>query len=317
VLVAGQGGVVLVGSYMPIHLAPIFRRRFIARSAVLGASLACLPRLLAGSAKINPHLLALFSDIHVAADRALKVRNVNMTDHFVQARQQLLSLPETPGNFFINGDCAYNSGLPEDYALVAELLEPIRIAQMPVHLSIGNHDHRERFWSAFQEEKLAAHPVKERQTSLLQLEQANVFILDSLDKTLATPGLLGEEQLKWLGEALDAHRSKPAIVMVHHNPGVTGGNMGLKDTLNFLEVIRPRKQVKAYIFGHTHSWHVEPDSSGIHFINLPAVSYVFKEGDPSGWVLATLGKKGMQLELRCIDPATKGNGDKIDLKLRA
>ena len=40
----------------------------------------------------------------------------------------------------------------------------------------------------------------------------------------------------------------------------------------------------AYIYGHTHNWKVESDTSGIHLINLPPVSYVFREGEPSGWV---------------------------------
>ena len=43
--------------------------------------------------------------------------------------------------------------------------------------------------------------------------------------------------------------------MVHHNPGV-GANIGLKDTSAFLDVIRPRKQVKAYVYGHTHTWKI-------------------------------------------------------------
>jgi len=66
---------------------------------------------------------------------------------------------------------------------------------------------------------------------------------------------------------LDANSKKPALVLVHHNPGLTG-NLGLKDTAAFLEIIRPRRQVKAYIYGHTHTWRVEKDSSGIHLINL-------------------------------------------------
>lgn len=316
-LVAAGAADYLLKDSMPIHLAPISRRQFLARSVAAGAGLLSAPELLAKGKPADPNLWALFSDVHIAADRELAVRKVNMTRHLAVAGSQLIATPSIPAGLFINGDCAYNSGLPDDYAVLAELLEPIRIGQIPVHLSVGNHDNREEFWKAFQDEKTAAHPVVDRQVSLLKTPRVNWFLLDSLEKTLSTPGLLGEEQLKWLARALDENSSKPAIVMVHHNPGLEGGNMGLKDTLRFLEIIRPRKQVKAYIYGHTHSWQIAQDTSGIHFINLPAVSYVFKEGDPSGWVLATVGKKGMQLELRCIDPADKRNGQKVDLKWRA
>lgn len=92
--------------------------------------------------------------------------------------------------------------------------------------------------------------------------------------------------------------------------------MGLKDTLALLEVIRPRKQVKAYIFGHTHHWNVEQDSSGIHLINLPPVGYVFREVEPSGWVHAQLEKSAMRLEFHSIDPKHKANGQVLELAWR-
>jgi len=239
-----------------------------------------------------------------------------MVEHFEKVSLELMAFPELPAGVFINGDCAFNSGEPGDYATVAELLAPLRKEGMPIHLALGNHDQREHFWQAFQSEQTAKRPVADRQASLLKTPRANWFILDSLEKTMSTPGLLGPEQLEWLAKTLDDNPKKPAIVLVHHNPGLSG-NMGLKDTQSFLEIIRPRKQVKAYIYGHTHAWRVEEDVSGIHLINLPPVAYVFQEGQPSGWVHMILGKKGMNLELRCLDTTHKNHGQKVDLKWRA
>ena len=99
--------------------------------------------------------------------------------------------------------------------------------------------------------------------------------------------------------------------------GTTAKRSDLKDSEAFLNIIRPRKQVKAYIYGHTHSWHVEQDPSGIHLINLPALGYVFRPEDPSGWVLATLKRRGMRLELRSMDPAHRAHGQVVELKWRA
>ena len=81
-------------------------------------------------------------------------------------------------------------------------------------------------------------------------------------------------------------------------------------------VIRPRRQVKAYIYGHTHTWRAEKDSSDIHLINLPPVAYVFREGEPSGWVRAILQSDSMRLELRCLDIEHKAHGQIVDLKWR-
>jgi predicted phosphodiesterase len=159
--------------------------------------------------------------------------------------------------------------------------------------------------------------LADKQAALLRTKRANWFVLDSLETTLAVPGLLGQEQLDWLAKTLDANPSVPALIMIHHNPGKVGNVSGLKDTDALFDVIRPRKQVKAYIFGHTHHWSVSQDASGIHLINLPPVSYLFKAGDPFGWVHATLKKSNMRLELRCLDQAHKEHGKVVDLKWRA
>ena len=301
---------------MPIHLPAISRRQFLLRSLAGGTALALSPSLFAAAKRSDPNSWALLADPHIAADRGLVMRGVNMTDHFRSVSGELLALPKRPAGVFILGDCAYNSGQVGDYRQVVGLLDPIRAARMPVHLTVGNHDDRQHFWDALPEEKSAQRPVADRQVALLRTPLANWFVLDSLEKTLSTPGLLGPEQLGWLARTLDANADKPALVLIHHNPGFSG-NIGLKDTAALFDVLRPRKQVKAYIFGHTHAWNVGQDDSGIHLINLPPVGYVFSPGLPEGWVHATLERNGIQLELRCVDHTHKSHGQIAKLQWRA
>jgi len=301
---------------MPVHLRPISRREFLARSLIGAAGLAAGPASFAASKSADKDSWALLSDIHLAADRNLVARGVNMTEHFLTASKELLALPRRPAGVFILGDCAYNSGESGDYGVVSDLLDTIRADRMPVHLALGNHDNRQRFWQAFAAEKAAKRPLADRQASLLRTPRANWFVLDSLEQTATTPGSLGPAQLDWLAQALDANKRKPAVVMVHHNLTADVG-FGLKDTAAFLDVMRPRPQVKACIYGHTHTWKVEQDPSGIHLVNLPAVAYVFHPGDPSGWVHGRLGPEGMELELRCIDQTHKNHGQVVKLAWRA
>src|ERR1039457_1670409 len=197
---------------MPIQLPAISRRQFLIRSLASGAALALSPSLLAAAKRTDPNFWALLSDTHLAADRGLMARGINMTDHFTSVSRELLALPKRPAGVFIAGDCAYNSGQTADYRHVADLLKPIRQAQMPVHLALGNHDNRERFWQSMPEEKAAKRPLADRQVALLRGPRANWFVLDSLEETLSTPGLLGQAQLDWLAGALDANGSKPALV---------------------------------------------------------------------------------------------------------
>jgi hypothetical protein len=302
---------------MPISLAPLSRRQFLARSLAAGAACVLGPELHAEQKATDPNAFALLSDTHLAADRSKIGRGINMADHFVAVSREVRAWPRRPAGVFINGDCAFHSGETADYALLAEFLEPIRGDQMPVHLLLGNHDNRARFWDALQSEKAAKRPVADKQAALLKTPHANWLILDSLETTLSTPGLLGSGQLEWLGKALDENADQPALIMIHHNPGITGGNIGLKDTAALFEVLRPRKQVKAYFFGHTHHWEITRDESGIHLINLPPVSYLFHEGDPAGWVMANIEEKGMRLELRCLDSSHKAHGQVLNLDWRA
>src|ERR1017187_1874947 len=95
---------------MPIHLPAISRRQFLIRSLASGAALAFSPNLLAAAKSTDPNFWALLSDTHLAADRGLMARGINMTDHFTSVSRELLALPKRPAGVFITGDCAYNSG---------------------------------------------------------------------------------------------------------------------------------------------------------------------------------------------------------------
>ena len=131
---------------------------------------------------------------------------------------------------------------------------------------------------------------------------ANWFLLDSLDVPNTAPGEYGLAQLDWLERELAAHPEKPAIIVGHHNLQIPGSTTGLKDSTAFEEIFARHRQVKAYIYGHTHNWHVETHASGVQLVNLPPTGYVFKAGRPSGLVRCTLERGGAEFELRSLDP---------------
>ena len=301
---------------VPIHLPPFSRRSFLKRSLLTGAGLMLAPAAFAALRRVDRNSWALLADAHIAADPAKVARDINMTEHFTTVAKELLALPHRPAGVFVVGDCAFNSGELGDYAQFTRLLDPLRGGGLPLHLALGNHDQRENFRTAFHEYKSAARPAMDKQVSLVKAANVNWFILDSLEKTLATPGALGESQLDWLAKSLDANKRKPAVILVHHNPGTQGNISGLKDTDALLEIICPRRQVKAWIYGHTHTWRIEADPSGIHLVNLPPVAYLFRPGDPAGWVQATTRRDGLKLELRCLDSAHKNHAQVVELEWR-
>src|SRR5205814_2598957 len=144
-------------------------------------------------------------------------------------------------------------------------------------------------------------------------------VLDSYDPKNMVGGLLGGPQLKWLAAALDARKDKPAVVFVHHNlqfePDKSGKFGGLADSVELWPVLRDRPQVKAYVFGHTHTWRLAV-RDGVHLINLPAVGYPFAKGEVTGWVDVRLSPGGAELVVRSIDPKHPKHGEKVELAWR-
>jgi 3',5'-cyclic AMP phosphodiesterase CpdA len=300
---------------MPITLPPLSRRKFLATSLATGAGLLLRP-VYSQAAQADPHRLALLSDVHIDADRAASEWGVVMFEHLHKTVAEVVGLEAKPQSVLINGDCAHMQGRSEDYKVLIELLAPLREAGMPIHLSMGNHDNRENLWSTIPRAQSHEGKLADRQIAIVELERANLFLLDSLQKTNFTPGALGDEQVKWLSEALDARMEKPAIIFVHHQPDESPLTNGLTDTKALMHVLAPRKQVKAMFFGHTHIWDVR-SRSGIHCVNLPAVAYPFQKQQPTGWVDAHIREDGINLELRCVDTTHPKHGQRVQLTWRA
>jgi hypothetical protein len=325
---------------MPVYLPPISRRRFL-KGALAASALALGGGCATRKSAADGRTWALLSDIHIAADPNVIYSNVNMTRNLQTVAEEVVAWPEPVSGVLVNGDLAFSMGEVADYQAVLGLLRPMREQGMPIHLSLGNHDHRERFWTTLPEEKSMDAKLPERQTAIVRTQYANWFVLDSLIQTHETPGLLGTAQRAWLARALDENTDKPALVAIHHNPTLGGATgrlveksaemMGvlrplesligaggsLEDSAELMEILRPRRHVKAYFFGHTHRWGVDHDESGLCLINFPPVAYVFDKGRPSGWVHATLQPEGARLELRCLDRTHKDHGQVVNLAWRA
>ena len=124
----------------------------------------------------DKNTFALFSDTHVAADAALKHSNVNMADNLAACVRDLAAWPVKPATVIVNGDLAFESGQPGDYATFGKLIEPVR-ALAPIHLSIGNHDERENFWHAFPHDATKLKSVPQKQAVVFSSDRANWFLL--------------------------------------------------------------------------------------------------------------------------------------------
>lgn len=284
---------------MPVHLPAQNRRQFL---FTLGAGFLTYSTGAFAKDSQQSDIIYLLNDTHIGEKHP---ENSPVPSHLRKVVSELVSLKQKPACVLINGDLALRDGQPGDYRHLAKLIRPLQEAKIDMHLTLGNHDERDVFYSVMQEEQPETPPVKSKHISVVQTPHANFFLLDSLHKTMVTQGTLGADQRTWLAKALDAHADKPAIIMTHHNPRLGGDPNhfpgGLTDSVELWEILAPRKQVKAYIHGHIHH-RSNAEHKGIHIINTPATSYV---GNPkastTGWTIAKLSPTGITLTTRTTD----------------
>ncbi len=302
------------------------RREFLSGLAVGGASTilggGLSGRLLAAGAEEEPPgYIALLADTHVDADplaEAGKPNKFNMSKNLNAVVADVLKQPGLPKAAVVVGDLAHSVGTAADYERFLSLIRPLREFGVPVHLAMGNHDDRDHFLDVLKPEKDGPDAVESRYVGAAEAAGLRLVVLDSLETPRQVGGRLHEPQLAWLAKTLDAQPRTPTLVMVHHNPALKQEDAPhcLADAEALLAVLRPRAQVKALVFGHTHTWSLRGDA-GLHLVNLPAVGYPFAAEQPIGWCRLEPRTDGATIELRRIDGGPENTPGRVDLKWRA
>ncbi|MFM7605878.1 MAG: metallophosphoesterase family protein [Prosthecobacter sp.] len=293
---------------MPIHLPT--RRSFITQ---LGAAMT-LSQLPATGAEVDPDLIAILNDTHIGAEQA---SDSPLPCNLRTTVEWLLSLPKRPAAVVLNGDLALKDGQRGDYERLAKLISPLQAADLPLHLTMGNHDDRGVFYDVM---KPSSSAVESKFVSLIEMTHVNLFLLDSLKATMVTQGLLGSAQLEWLIRLLDAHADKPALLFAHHNPRLGGDPRhfpgGLEDSEPLWRALSTRRQVKAYIHGHIHHRNFF-EHEGIHILNTPATSYVAdKKTSTTGWTMLRLTSEGVVATTHTHQSDHAWNGMQVALRWR-
>jgi 3',5'-cyclic-AMP phosphodiesterase len=302
---------------MPFFLLPssrgVTRREFL--SGLAGATAAGVMAQGSFAATSNaPPWYALISDTHIAADANAVARGQCMAENLRAVVADVVDQEPSPLGAIIDGDLALADGQSGDYRTFLKILDPLRRANIPLYLGLGNHDDRAHFRDVFGMKPPEDTDVVDKHVGILEGPSTRIVILDSLTQANVTPGLLGDRQRRWLAQALDADKRTPTWIFVHHNLSATEPN-ALTDTEAFLAVIQPRRQVKAVVYGHTHQW-ARREQDGLQIINLPAVAYPFTNDQPLGWCRMTPTTDGAELQLRCVGGVRKDDKQVVSLRWR-
>jgi predicted MPP superfamily phosphohydrolase len=290
---------------VPTTFVPIKRRQFLTGTLAAGLLTVFSARNIFAETAKNDHWVFL-ADTHVSSDPKKILHKYNPHNHFCQVREEILQLADKPQGIIVTGDFAFLQGQPEDYKKLKMLVTPYLDAEIPVHVALGNHDNLNNLYGAFSEFQKEKPPVANENVAILETPNCNLFILDSLYQTNVTSGFLGIAQLRWLKKELTARQNKPAILVAHHNLDNAEGT--LMDREELWAIIKSQKNVKAYIYGHTHIYR-QSIRDHVHLINIPALGWEFQKGkQPLGWTDAIISSDGIELTLHTIDKTRSDNG---------
>lgn len=289
---------------MPTTFMPIGRRQFLSGVFAAGLFTAFSYKNVFAETSENNHWVFL-ADTHVSNDPKKILHGYNSYNNFCQARDEIIQLKDKPKGIIVAGDFAFLYGESEDYKNLKSLIKPCLDANIPIHVSLGNHDNLNNLYESFPEYKKETPLVSDENISVLETPNCNLFVLDSLYKTNVTSGFLGIDQLRWLKKELAARKDKPAILFAHHNLDNVEG--ALMDREEFWAIVKSSNQVKAYIYGHTHVYR-QLVRDKVHLINLPALGWEFQLGiQPLGWTDAFISDNSLELTLHTIDKKRSDN----------
>lgn len=250
---------------------------------------------------IEPETWAFISDLHISENvKHDNVRGANVSENFINIREQILAAQPKISGVFIAGDISFSKGRKGDYSRASALLEPFKKAALPLYITLGNHDAWRNFSDVMHQDNfMEEHPEKTLNSSVIRSGMVNWILLDSVVPN-NVGGQLGKEQFVFLEEFLDKNPSKPAILIFHHPPLFLNKN-GLTDSDELFKIITSHKQVKAIITGHSHKWQIS-EKNGVYIIVLPAVSYALTSGQLIGWMRITPDIKKAKVEFYPLAP---------------
>jgi 3',5'-cyclic-AMP phosphodiesterase len=194
-------------------------------------------------------LIAQITDTHITMPGKLLMGVVDTATALERAVSALGRLNPPPDVTVVTGDLV-EGGEPAEYAHLRALLTPLR---MPIFAIPGNHDAREPMREAFIGDGYL--PAKGFLNYVIEDYPLRMIGLDTLIPGEGG-GLLCSDRLQWLDDTLARGPDRPAVVMMHHPPFVTGiarmDRAGLVGSSAFAEIIRGHPQVERILCGHLH-----------------------------------------------------------------
>lgn len=197
--------------------------------------------------------LIVFTDLHMTPEGTTIIG--------LDPRQRLLAGIEHVNRYHADADCVVFTGdltHRADTASYHRLKDLLARLTPPAAITIGNHDHRERFLGIFDHVTPDAQGFVQR---AIDFPDCRVLLLDTLfappyDYPASHVGLLCQRRLAWLDEQLGDAQGKPVLVFMHHPPHETGFTgmdaIRLANEDDFYDLALRHGNVRHVFAGHVH-----------------------------------------------------------------
>jgi len=188
----------------------------------------------------------VLSDLHVMPQGELSV-TLDTGERFEHAAQAIIARYAGADFCILAGDLV-DAGQPAAYERLKAIIDRIPI---PVHITLGNHDHRDRFLSVFGSSYLAETGKVDK---VIDAKGYRIVLLDS-SKPGRVDGVLTDVQIAWLRSRLAEAIDRPVIIVLHHNANplhIESDDIRILDPSAFLDALETHPDIRQVIAGHVH-----------------------------------------------------------------
>ncbi len=219
-------------------------------------------------------LIAQISDTHILAPASEHSAVELRADCLRRAVADINK--QEPDVVVFTGDTTQH-GLPEEYALLRELLAPL---DAPVYLVPGNRDNKDTLRAAFSD-----HPNLPRNGDFLHYTvEEHPIRLVAIDSTSPgeRKGRFCAERQAWLEGELRDQPERPTVLFIHHPPfdvsdHYVGGYRRPEEAAALADIVSHHSQVAGMLCGHVH-WPVETRWAGTEARIMPSIAVDVRKG---------------------------------------
>ncbi len=195
-------------------------------------------------------IIAQITDLHIRPPGKIAYGRVDTNAMLAAAVETIEALPRKPDVVIATGDLT-DCGLPAEYGVLRELLEPL---SMPVYLVPGNHDRRAEMKGEF-----GADGYLNGDDGFLHYAvEDHPLRLIGLDTVVPGHGYgeMDVARLGWLEQRLGEMPNRPTVIFMHHPPFRTGlvdmDNINCRNGQAMAAIVQRFPNVERVVCGHHH-----------------------------------------------------------------